>query len=222
MGSCRGIFPSAQRCSRPGYLQQVLPPFFHSFTPAHLAMCFKCKFLVCAQACMHGVFALGSYNVYGQISTRFPGFQAKPSPHSVTSDTWVPAHFELIQDEAMQNLGRLAVSRHQPERGQALPLSLSLCPFLSVSLSLLLSVFRSDGQGKMHCLADRVSWIGTLSSLPSLPNGQHFGPHRERKTERAQERESVIESGSGGDDATLPACHMPQSTPSQTRTAAVL
>lgn len=51
MGSCGGIFPSAQpRCSKPVYLRQVPPPFFHSFTPAYLAMCFKCS--VCLFPCL--------------------------------------------------------------------------------------------------------------------------------------------------------------------------
>ncbi len=99
MGSCRGIFPSAQpQSSQPVYLQQVSPPFFHSFTLTYLAMCFECRLYQCPClfTSMHALYALGSHNVYDQISTRFPGFQAKPSPHSATPDTWVPAHFELI------------------------------------------------------------------------------------------------------------------------------
>lgn len=62
------------------------------FSLSHLDMCFKCQFLIN----IHEVFAFGSYNIYGQKSTSFPGFQAKPSPIGATSNTWVPAHFELI------------------------------------------------------------------------------------------------------------------------------
>lgn len=84
-------FPSAattlQTCS--GHLQQVPIPFS---SLSHLDMCFKCQFLIN----MHEVFAFGSYNIYGQKSTWFPGFQAKPSPIGATPNTWVPAHFELI------------------------------------------------------------------------------------------------------------------------------
>lgn len=59
------------------------------FGPAQ-AMWFKCKPLVCAWAVRAVFFALGSYDVYGQTSARFPGVQPKPSPHSVTSDTVGP------------------------------------------------------------------------------------------------------------------------------------
>lgn len=76
-----------QTCS--GHLQQVPTPLF---ILSHVDICFKCRFLIN----MHEVFAFGSYNIYGQKSTWFPGFQAKPSPIGATSNTWVPAHFELI------------------------------------------------------------------------------------------------------------------------------
>lgn len=53
------------------------------FSLSHLDICFKSQFLIN----MHEVFAFGSYNIYGQKSTRFPGFQAKPSPIGATSNT---------------------------------------------------------------------------------------------------------------------------------------
>lgn len=65
MGSCRGIFPSAQpRCSQPVYLQQVSPPFFHSFTPTYLAMCFKCSVCLCPCLCTSTQYLLLAARMY--------------------------------------------------------------------------------------------------------------------------------------------------------------
>lgn len=77
------------------YLQQQQVPSLLSFLYLQLfgpaqAMWFKCKLLVCARAVRAVFFALGSSDVYGQTSARFPGVQPKPSPHSVTSDTVGP------------------------------------------------------------------------------------------------------------------------------------
>lgn len=128
MGAYWGIFPSTLlQYSQPVYLRQGSPSScssgcfsqFYTHLLSHVfQMCESISVFAHKQACMLSVFALGSYNIRSQISTRFPGFQAKPSPHSTTFDTWVPAHFELIQDEAMQDLGRIAASRHQSEEGQ--------------------------------------------------------------------------------------------------------
>ncbi|KAL7394211.1 hypothetical protein ABVT39_022299 [Epinephelus coioides] len=63
----------------------------------------------------------------------------------------------------------------------------------------------TDG-GKMHRLADRVSWIGTLSSSSISPTWS---------TLWTTQREAASEGESGGDDETLPACHTPQSTPNR-------
>lgn len=89
------------------------------------------------------------------------------------------------------NAGPGEVSRQWSQRGQALSLALFLSPVLFLS-------FTQAVRGKWQ------SWTGTLSTLPSLPNGQLFGPHRES--------ESVIEGGSGGHngDKTLSAGHMDQ------------
>lgn len=51
----------------------------------------------------------------------------------------------------------------------------------------------------MHCLADRVSWIGTLSSSSISPRWSTLWP--------AQREREVV---SGGDDETLLARHTPQ------------
>lgn len=106
MGAYWGIFPSTLlQYSQPVYLRQGSPSScssgcfsqFYTHLLSHVfQMCESISVFAHKQACMLSVFALGSYNIRSQISTRFPGFQAKPSPHSTTFDTWVPAHFELI------------------------------------------------------------------------------------------------------------------------------
>lgn len=54
-------------------------------------------------------------------------------------------------------------------RTGSLPLSCYVCFCLShIALLLALSFAHTDGR-KMHCLADRVSWIGTLSSSSISP-----------------------------------------------------
>lgn len=89
--------PGSQRwCSQLVYLQQRQVPSSLSFLRLQLfgrtqAMWFKCKPLVCARDVRAVFFALGSHDICGQTSTQFPGFQPKPSPHSVTSDTVCPS-----------------------------------------------------------------------------------------------------------------------------------
>lgn len=50
---------------------------------------------VCVCLCVCAYMRMCSWRLYGQVSTCFPGFQAKPSPHSETLGA--PTHFELIQ-----------------------------------------------------------------------------------------------------------------------------
>lgn len=142
-------------------------------------MCFKCSYVyfsVCTKACLHSEFALGSLNVYGQMSTRFPGFQAKPSPHSATPDTGsqpILSSYRMRQCRTSADISR--------REDRLLP------PYSD-----------TDRQGKTRCLADRVSWIGTLSSVSICPRWSTLWT-AQRESER------------GGE--TLPACHSPQSTP---------
>ena len=74
---------------------------------------------------------------------------------------------------------------------------------LSLSLSLSLSFAQTDW-GEMHRAADRVGWIGNLSSCPISPR---WWAHSERNTQRGCRE--------GGDDETLPAIYTPQSTSDQ-------
>lgn len=89
-------------------------------------------------------------------------------------------------------------------RTGSLPLSCYVCFCLSnIALLLALSFAHTDGR-KMHCLADRVSWIGTLSSSSISPRWSTLWP--------AQREREVV---SGGDDETLLARHTPQLTPNR-------
>lgn len=72
-----------------------------------------------------------------------------------------------------------------------------------ILLCYLLCPLHTHGR-KMHCLADRVSWIGTLSSSSISPRWSTLWP--------AQREREVV---SGGDDETLLARHTPQLTPNR-------
>ncbi|CAJ1061985.1 hypothetical protein EYF80_029222 [Xyrichtys novacula] len=65
-------------------------------------------------------------------------------------------------------------------------------------------------EGKRITLLTELVGLGPCLSLPSLPDGQHFGPHKEEEFKRKR----LTEGGSPGDDETVPACHTPRSTPS--------
>lgn len=72
-----------------------------------------------------------------------------------------------------------------------------------ILLCYLLCPLHTQTGGK--CIASLTELVGLGPCLPppSLPDGQHFGPHRERE---------VV---SGGDDETLLARHTPQLTPNR-------
>lgn len=70
-----------------------------------------------------------------------------------------------------------------------------------ILLCYLLCPLHTQMGGKCIASLTELVGLGPCLSPPSLPDGQHFGPHRERE---------VV---SGGDDETLLARHTPQLPP---------
>ena len=96
------------------------------------------------------------------------------------------------------NAGPGEVSSKQTLAGAGQTLSPPFRLLLSLSLSLSLSslpclTHRRMGEKCIASLTELVG-LGPCPPLPSLPDGQHFGPHREGERERARERERKRES----------------------------